>query len=353
MKDKISRYAIPILMILCVTIGFLAADATNWNIRARPVENWLSGSLTDPAWNWMKAIDQLVELGINPGTGSVFYVDSGVSNAGDGSNWLNAVETLDEAVDLCTADRGDYILIAQGHSETMGAAADEVDIDAHGISIKGLGTGTLRPTFDYTGDENGAFTIGADNISIDNCIFNANILEVNEGIVIQAGSTDCAITNCSFTITLDGTDEFKNCIDSEGAASDRLLIAGCIFRQGAGAAVAALHMLDSDGFIFRNNLVQGTYSTATIFGETNASTDILIVNNIFSDSSADTLNVVAASTGFVARNIVAMETSVAASLDIGNCWNIDNKLILDDDVTGALGSAAEATSYSSSTASAE
>jgi hypothetical protein len=39
--------------------------------------------------------------GGNIGTGKIYYVDSGVTNAGDGSSWTNAVATLDAAIDKC------------------------------------------------------------------------------------------------------------------------------------------------------------------------------------------------------------------------------------------------------------
>ena len=46
----------------------------------------------------------------NVGTGKIFYVDSGSgSSAFTGQSIDRAKPTLDEAVDLCTADRGDVI----------------------------------------------------------------------------------------------------------------------------------------------------------------------------------------------------------------------------------------------------
>ncbi len=197
----------------------------------------------------------LTEAGIALGTGKVFYVDSGVSTEGNGTSWSRAKDTLDEAVNLCTASRGDVIFVAQGHSETMGAAADEVDIDKHGITILGFGTGTLRPTFDYTDDTSKAFVIDADNVTIINCVFNANILDVNDGIYIKAGSTDCAIIDCSFTVTLPGTDEFHESIQSVGAASDRLTIKGCIFSIDRPPAVGIRHNFGSLQEIIVNRII--------------------------------------------------------------------------------------------------
>ena len=354
MRQKLINMSPILIVVLCIAVACVAlthdaADRATFNNGYA----WSGNSSRDFARDWAVEMQALIEAGIALGTGKVFYVDSGVSTEGNGTSWSRAKDTLDEAVNLCTASRGDVIFVAQGHSETMGAAADEVDIDKHGITILGFGTGTLRPTFDYTDDTSKAFVINADNITIINCLFNANILEVADGIVIEAGSTDWSIIDCSFTVTTTGTDEFLYCIDSEGAASDRGTISGCVLRQGAGnSAVSAIHMLDIDGFVFRNNIIQGTFTTACIFGESTASTDVLIVDNVFSDPGVDTLNLVASSTGFITRNIVAMETTVAAAFDIGNCWNVDNKFILDDDVGGAF-SDAVTSAYTSNTASAE
>lgn len=354
MKQKIVNTFLVLLSLFFVTT--LCLGLTNNAADRSTFQNayaWSGHPAKDNASAWAVEMQALVEAGIALGTGHIFYVDSNVINEGNGSSWARAKDTLDEAVDLCTTNRGDVILVAQGHTEAMGAAADEVDIDLHGITILGMGTGTLRPLFDWTSHiGTGSFNIDADNITIRNCVFNANVPDCNEAINIAAGSTDIAILNCFFSVTTANTDEFYACIDSIGAASDRLTVEGCIFRQEAGAAVAALQLVDIDGIIFRNNIIQGTYSTAPITASSTASTDMIFTDNFFSDPGADTFNLVAASTGFVARNIIAMEATVAASLDIGNCWSVSNVAILDDDVGGAF-SEAVIDEYTSVTASTE
>lgn len=84
--------------------------------------------------NWAKWVEGMVGGG-QLGTGNIFYVDSNVTYEGDGTSWATAKDTLNEAIDLCTADNGDVIFVAQGHSEAMGAAADEVDVDIDGVTI--------------------------------------------------------------------------------------------------------------------------------------------------------------------------------------------------------------------------
>jgi hypothetical protein len=268
MKRKIINSAqLAIIICLCAMIGYLYADATTWNINNKPDASWFTGNVGDPAWNWMKAIDDLVELGANPGTGRIFYVDSEVTVEGDGTNWLNARDTLDEAVGLCTADRGDVILVAQGHSETMGAAADEVDLDVAGITVIGLGNGTLRPTFNYTGDVTGAFAIGAANIKIHNLRFLAGAADVNDAIEVESAGDNATISSCVFTITTNGTHEFLDSITVGDTAND-LTVVGCLFTQGGGAANHGIY-LDADvlNCTIKNNIMHGDYAVACIKGD--------------------------------------------------------------------------------------
>jgi hypothetical protein len=78
--------------------------------------------------------------------GQAFYVDSAAgSNSYDGTTWTNAVATLDYAVGLCTAGRGDIIFLAPGHAET-GTAAAMAALDVAGITVQGVGAGSLKPT---------------------------------------------------------------------------------------------------------------------------------------------------------------------------------------------------------------
>ena len=68
------------------------------------------------------------------GTGVDFYVDSGLSGGGaTGKDWANAAATLDAAINLTVANRGDWIHVAEGHAETI-SAANGFDADVAGIT---------------------------------------------------------------------------------------------------------------------------------------------------------------------------------------------------------------------------
>ena len=224
------------------------------------------------------ASTNLVDLQ-DTGKGDIWYVDSNVSGGDDdGTSWANAVGTIEEAVALC--DPNDYIYVAQGHYEAMGAAADEIDLDIHGLTLRAFGNGALMPTLDYTGDVTGAFAVGADCITIINFRFHANVPDVNEAIEIEAGSTDLTLIGCVFDCETEGTDEFHECITSYGAASDRLKVIGCDFRMGAGAARSAIAFKDCDYAEIAYNKFAGDFAIADINNATTASNHITIHDNM-------------------------------------------------------------------------
>jgi len=266
--------------ILVCSTGYAKVDLTEINF-----STVTSGTFDRELRGWIDTLNgDIINAGslFNVGTGQIFFVDSGSGSASfTGLSADRAKASLNGAVGLCEASRGDIIYVMQGHSKTMGAAVDEVDLDVDGITVVCLGKGNDRALFNYTGDVSGAFAVGADNVTIINARFNVAVADCNEGIEIEAGSTDCTIIGCDFTATTEGTHEFKlGSIDSEGAASDRLSVIGCNIRMGGGAAVSGIHALDSDYMVIKNCVITGDFSTTNIVNETTASNHILIQNNV-------------------------------------------------------------------------
>ena len=74
--------------------------------------------------------------------GDIWFVDSTASAASDtagfGKNPDAPTATIDYAVGLATASKGDVIYVMPGHNETI-AAATSLVIDKIGLSIIGLG----------------------------------------------------------------------------------------------------------------------------------------------------------------------------------------------------------------------
>lgn len=200
------------------------------------------------------------------GTGSTFYVDSGVSNEGDGTSWTRAKDTLDEAINLCTANRGDLIYVAQGHAETISASLGW-DADIAGITIVHLGNGSLMGTYTFTAtDANVA--IGAADVMVVGGRFLAGISAVTEGIVIEDGSDDCSLIFLEFPEPTTSSFEFVRAIMN--ITSDRLTVAGCTAYSAD--ADGATNWLDLDegvvnGLTVKDNLVIGDYDEGIIHSD--------------------------------------------------------------------------------------
>lgn len=120
-------------------------------------------------------------------TGNVYIVGkAGLASLNDAQALFPAMNydgsrvyhtTLDSAIGACTADRGDLILILPGHTETV-SSATALAPDIAGITIVGLGRGTLRPTFTLDTATTATVAVGAANITIKNCLFVANFANI-------------------------------------------------------------------------------------------------------------------------------------------------------------------------------
>jgi len=290
---------------------------------------------------------------------NVFYVDSGSGADTLGNNrgktWDNAFATIEYALAQCTAGQGDVIVLLPGHNEAVITAA-AIDLDIQGITVIGLGVGELMPTIDFD-NANGSVAVGADDITIENVRFRTSANAVTVGLDIEAGVDDTHIIGCQFGYAETATDEFAIALRI-GDGSSGTVIKDSEFHAGAQAAVTAIKFnsatTGSDHVLIKGNWITGNYSTAPILGVTTASTNLLITeNSLFTGGTADTFNLVAASTGIISHNVITMNAASAAlAMDVGNCLLFENYLIADDDVGGAKGAIID-TSFASVTATAD
>lgn len=160
---------------------------------------------------------------IPPVYGSVFWVDSNATNASDGNTGTKEkpLATLDAAVGKCTANKGDVILLAPGHTETL-SAADDVDLDVAGVTVVGVGTGGLIPKFTITATV--AFVVGADDVTVRNIWVEAGAADVAIGIDVNADD----FWMDRWLITNDGTSNFVDTIHvGADNVADGLKITNC------------------------------------------------------------------------------------------------------------------------------
>lgn len=331
-----------LIYIALVLLMAASASGLTYNAADRQTFNngyaWGGHPQKDRAQIWAQEMQGIAELGVGLGTGKIWYVDSGRSASGDGKALSRAVITLEEANVLSLADggasRGDVIIVAQGHAETL-SGADAVDLDTIGLTVIGLGNGSLKPTFTcaVAADE---FVIGADNVSISNLKFTTSSSAVLTAIDIQDGVDYAVISGCEFvTSTTTGAPvNFINLVNNNTGC----VITNNTFDAQIGSAESAIMMdADTNQTVISGNLIQGDYSVACIEGDTALSTEILIAGNLLVNGSSDSIiaqpaiDLLTGTTGYVIDNYlvcnvatvaVAMETADTVML-FNNWYNED------------------------------
>ena len=267
------------------------------------------------------------------GTGKVWYVDSGATSGGQsGDSWGNACLTIDAAIGLCTASRGDYIYVAPGHAETITAATSLV-ADIIGVSVIGIGHGSLMPTLTYTTAATALTSITAANTRFSNIKFVANYANVASLVTLGASADGSIIDNCVFADSGAALDALVNITVT--ADCDNIQILNNKFSATATATSdnAILLAGGSDNSVISGNTIYGTYTDGGILASAAASTNLTITDNIVGCIDAIAYAGHSSTTGLFARNLLgANTTSIAAALT-----GVDAMFCYENYVTGALG----------------
>lgn len=256
---------------------------------------------------------------VQPGLGKVFFVgDSSTVDLYrvqqlfglDPDGKLRYFSTIDAAIGACTADRGDVILVAPGHTETVTAAAG-IAVDVAGVSIIGLGRGSLRPTVNFTTATTASFKVSAANVLVKNILFTGGIDALVNPVHIDAA--DCALVDVE---TRDVTGQATDFVVTT-ANADRLYIERWTHRGAAAAgADTAISIVGGDGITIKDFWVDGNFAVAAIENVTTACTNITITDGFArTRNAADVIvTLVATATGNVGPNINARLQDNAANV---------------------------------------
>ena len=273
----------------------------------------------------------------NAGTGDTYYVDSNAgSDAKDGTSPANAVATLNVAIDLCTANNGDVIVLVQGHAETL-TAADAIDADKAGIAFIGLGDGTDSPAFSYT-TAAAEFVVGAANMYLYNLRFLAATQDILIGVSIEDAGDNCTIVACTFPEPATISDEFVDAIDL-GIDADGFEIYNCVYRHvsttGPEHFIEAGNGRNSEMRIVGNNIA-GEFSIAAIWSDTADTWTYIKGNDIANLTSGEhAIEFTAAAEGMLLyNNLYADSTNTA--LDPGSMFCIENYVCQAINESGSL-----------------
>lgn len=212
-------------------------------------------------------------LQTNPG--QVFWVSNattllpgqrGGSNGNKGT-FDSPFSTLDYAIGRCTANRGDIIMIKPGHAETV-SSATALALDVAGVAIIGLGVGSNRPTFTLDTATTATIGVTAANMSMVNCIITANFADIVSAFTVTAD--DFTLDRCDILATATNMN-FLHVIDTNTTdnSADGLTVTNCYWHE-PDAATLAFALVDSTQArwnISDNVMVNGnaTADTAALF----------------------------------------------------------------------------------------
>lgn len=239
---------------------------------------------------------------LNTYPGNVFWVDSGAGSNGNKGTFDRPFGTIDYAVGRCTASNGDLILVKPGHAETVSAAGG-LDLDVAGITIVGLGSGTLQPTVTLDTADTADVDVDAANITVENLHFVAGFADI--AAMIDVNATDFTLRNCRFSQSAVDLNALVCVQDAAAAASDRITIEGC---KAIMYDAANTHFVNfagtGTGHIVRNNVLHGDWGTMAIGGAgviTYCEITGNVIGNIASTNDA-IINLAATATGIVVGN---------------------------------------------------
>jgi hypothetical protein len=191
--------------------------------------------------------------------GTSYFVDSATgSNNNTGRSPQAPVATLDYAIGLCTANKGDRIYVMPNHAETV-TGAGGITADVAGIKIIGLGHGNQRPRFLMDGATTVTFVISAADVWVENLVFASGHSDVATCIDLDAAG--CHLINCEF---VDNTTHENFLVGvTSGSATDNvcdgLTVRGCRFVTGTDSHTAFMTVVgDIDHMRLEDNVyIQG------------------------------------------------------------------------------------------------
>lgn len=170
---------------------------------------------------------------LNTYGGAVFWVHSASGADGNPGTFQQPFATVDRAFSFVQASRGDIVMIKAGHTETIDSTTDLV-MDIAGVTVCGLGTGSLRPTFTFSVAATSTIGVSAANIAVVNCLMVANFADVAGAFTLgNAPGFTLRGVECRDTSAVLN---FLSVVDTSTTSNqaDDLTLVGCK-RIGAGA----------------------------------------------------------------------------------------------------------------------
>jgi hypothetical protein len=252
-------------------------------------------------------------LVVYPGdiAGNVYFVNSGTGlSTNTGKSWAQALATIDQAVNKCTASHDDWIMVHPCHAENL-AADSAVDIDKIGITVWGIRHGKQMPTLTNTAAA-GDCKLAAAGVTVANIRFSGGVDE-GSGIVEISGAY-CSLLNCEYIDTTGQATDGIMVIDG----ADHCLIDGLRYYGAAAAGTnAALAVDGADDIEIKNFYIYGNFAVGGIDFRTTLSARLHVHDGtIWTENAADIgiVQTITACSGTIGPNINIMLQDNAANI---------------------------------------
>ncbi len=267
----------------------------------------------------------------------------------DADSRIRYYSTIDAAINACTASAGDIIYVLPGHTEAI--TSGSIACDVAGVSIIGLGSGSLKPTLTF-GATDSKITVGAANCKFKNLRITAGVGDVVTAFLHATAAQNTIYEDIEFFAS--STFNFINCY-TLGAAN---ISDGCRWERNylrtadAGQLALVITAAAQNDLKFYNNYVVHAAAAAGLMtgaaanflgidvrgnfvqtGQTDGSVGVLvittgtassgsIVDNDMKTADAD-LNVAIpiASKVYAARNYIAGADEVGTVIAVGTLFD--------------------------------
>lgn len=280
--------------------------------------------------------------------GRVFFVSSAVAGS-EGTSPDTAVATIDAAINLCTASRGDVVYVLPGHTEAV--TSTSIACDVAGVTFIGLGVGSNKPTLTF-GATDSRINVTAANCSWQNFRFTAGIGDVVTAVLHATAAQNSQYLDIEFYAT--STFNFVNGYTlgaaniSDGCrwernylrTSDTGQLALCVTAaahndlkfyenhvQHAAAAAGLLTAGSAEllGLDVRRNFVQTAQSDGSVgvlvITTGTASSGRIVDNDMKTADAAANVAIPIASKVYAARNYIAGADEVGTVVAVGTLFD--------------------------------
>ena len=261
----------------------------------------------------------------------------------DGSRVMHL--TVDSAIGACVASRGDVIYVLPGHTEAV--TNGSIALDIAGVSIIGLGSGSLKPTLTF-GATDSKINVTAANCTLQNLRFTAGIGDVVTAVLHATAAQNTRYLDIEFYAT--STFNFINCytlgaanisdgcmwvrnylrtadagqlalVITAAAHNDLKFYENYVVHNAAAAGLLTAGAANLLGLDVRKNFVQtaqtdGAVGTLVITSST-ASSGCIVDNDVKTADAAANVAIPVASKVYAARNYVAGTDEVGTVVAIG------------------------------------